>query len=279
MTLRSNVAALTMALCSICSTSSPAPGPGSAASRVSEWGDTLALDKAVVEQIEKYSTEDDDLGGTYPAQLAANVRRRLFADAAVALSRLPKSPAEPVVTVDFLEEGFADRDGTEPPDDPQRDFERGFIRTESLAFIEAGGVSPEEALELFSSATFRMDVSSRIERIWSQNGLSCVEVAGVTAIVKPTLSCNRVDELIEPGLASQHSQVVANPGGDRYQTVYFKESLKTFVAMEGGLAYHYINYTRAVKLGRLKRAFGRGKIEDSEKEKIEELQRRIADGN
>jgi hypothetical protein len=43
--------------------------------------------------------------------------------------------------------------------------------------------------------------------------------------------------------------------------------------------YHYIHYTRSVKLGAIKRTFGRGKIEDSEMSKILELQRRLSDGD
>jgi hypothetical protein len=248
------------------------------AAALAGWGDSLELYDGVVEQIERYSAENHDLGRAYAEALAADVRRLVFGDAALAMKGLPTVPGEPVVEVEYLEPGFAVADGNEPDAKHQREFEEGFIRIESLAFIEAEGVTPAQALALFTSPRFRMDVSHRIERIWEEGGLSCIEVGGVTAIMAPTQACNRTEELVEAGLAAQHSQVVANPGGDDFQTVYFKESLKSFVAVEGGLAYHYINYTRTVKLGALKRTFGRGRIEASEKDKIRELQRRLLDG-
>jgi hypothetical protein len=246
---------------------------------VSDWARTLAVEEAAVEQIARYSREEDELGDAYPADVAAKVRSLLIGDAARALATLPSFRGEPVVEAEFLESGFADPSGEAPGEKHQREFEDGFIRIESRAFIAADGVTPQQALELFSSPRFRMDVSSRIERIWPADGLSCVEVGGVTAIMSPTMACSRVDDMIELDVASQHSQAVSNPGGDDYQTVYFKESLKTFVAADGGVVYHYIHYTRSVKLGSIKRAFGRGKIEDSEMSKILELQRRLSDGD
>jgi len=243
------------------------------------WGDGLELDERIAEQIAIYSGEEDDLGPAYPESMASTMRRLVFEDATRALADLRATPGEPVVEVSFLESGFASPDGKERDDKHQRQFEEGFIRTEATAFFAVDGMTAEEAMREYTSADLRMSVSSRIKRIWKDDDLSCVEVKGVRAIMSPTLACNRVDELIEPGLASQHSQVVANPGDDDFQTVYFKESLKTFVAVEGGIAYHYINYTRAVKLGSIKRSFGRGKIEESEAKKIRELQSRLSDGS
>jgi hypothetical protein len=273
-------AAITVAAPFVFGASAPVSGAAApdVAALFTAWGDSLPLDEAIAGQIARYSREEDDLGDAYPASLAAAVRRLLLGDAKRALAKLPREPSEPVVEVEYLDAGFAN-DGLEPDNDHQRDFEKGFIRVESFAFIPAKEVDPERALELYTSPQFRMDVSSRIERIWQEDGLSCIEVGGVTAILSPTQYCNRVDALIQPGLACEHSQTVANPGGDDYQTVYFKESLKTFVAMEGGLAYHYINYTRTVKLGRIKRTFGRGQIEGSEMDKIRELERRLSDGD
>jgi hypothetical protein len=245
--------------------------------RLIEWGGGLELDPRVLEQIEMYSQEEDDLGDSYASALASEVRRLVFADAVKALGNLPSAPGDPVIAVSFLEAGFAARDGEPPEDEHQREFEEGFIRTEALAYIEAKDVTPEAALRLYTNAEFRMDVSSRIKRIWDDGELSCYEVKGVRALLSPTMACNRIDEFVSSEVASEHSQVVANPGGEDYQTVYFKESLKTFVAVPGGLALHYINYTRAVKLGSIKRTFGRGKIAGSEEDKIRELERRLSD--
>jgi hypothetical protein len=248
-------------------------------SLMSEWGTQLELDPRVVEQIEIYSQDKDDLGEAYASLLAPGVRRLVFAAAVGALDNLPSGPGEPHVDVSFLEAGFAAEDGKPPLDEHQREFEEGFIRTEVLAFIEANEVTPETALRMYTSPEFRMDVSSRIKRIWEEGELSCYEVKGVAALLSPTMACNRIDEFVCSDIASEHSQVVANPGGEDYQTVYFKESLKTFIVVPGGLALHYINYTRAVKLGSIKRKFGRGKIAESEVEKIRELESRFVDEN
>jgi hypothetical protein len=117
-----------------------------------------------------------------------------------------------------------------------------------------------------------MEVSSRIKRIWMEGEESCIETKGLRPFLSSTLACNRIDELISPGLASQHSQVVSNPGGDDYQDVYFKESLKTFVNVPGGVVFYYINYTRAVKLGGLRKRIGRGKVKGSQEKAVRELQ-------
>ena len=60
---------------------------------------------------------------------------------------------------------------------------------------------------------------------------------------------------VENGVTAEHSQVVSNPGGEDFQTVYFKESLKVFISVPDGLALYYINYTRSAKLGSLKKKF------------------------
>jgi hypothetical protein len=72
--------------------------------------------------------------------------------------------------------------------------------------------------------------------------------------------------------------VVFNEGRSPYQEVYFKESLKTFVKVPGGLALHYINFTRAQSLGRIERWVGTGQIEDSQKENVKELLRVLSGG-
>ena len=74
---------------------------------------------------------------------------------------------------------------------------------------------------------------------------------------------------------AQHSQVVSNGGDEDYQRVYFKESLKSFVAVSGGLALYYINYTRSTDIGRFGKYIARGKIEGAQEDAIEELMRRL----
>jgi hypothetical protein len=278
MTIRSMATiACSVALLAL-ATGDDAPAGEDFASIVEAWGESLELDARVVGQVELYSQEEDDLGQSYPAGIAADVRRLIFEDAVRGLSKEPPANGEPAIDVDFLDAGFVEESGKEPDSKHQRKFEEGFIRIEVVAFFEIEGVTPEEALKEYTSKDLRMKVSSRIARIWTEDDLSCVEVKGVKALLSPTLACNLIDELVRSELASQHSQVVSNPGGKDYQTVYFKESIKTFVAAPGGLVLHYINYTRAVKLGSIKRALGRGKIEESEEKKIRELQNRLSDG-
>jgi hypothetical protein len=250
----------------------------SPAASVSTWGEGLEMDHRVAEGISRYSKEKDDLGAAYPEAIAAAVRRVLFRDAASALAKLPAVGSETSIEVTFPDPGFAAADGRETDDEHQRKFEEGFVRIEVLATFAVEGVTPEEALRMYTGEEFRMETSSRIKRIWTENDLSCVEVRGVKALLSPTLACNRIDELLLPRLAAQHSQVVSNPGGDDYQTVYFKESLKTFVEVPGGLVLHYVNYARAVKLGSIKRSFGRGRIAASEEEKIEALRNHLSNG-
>jgi hypothetical protein len=91
--------------------------------------------------------------------------------------------------------------------------------------------------------------------------------------VEPTRVCNRIQDFREDGVAAQHSQVVFNQGVKPYEDVYFKESLKTFVRIPGGMALHYINFARAGNLGRVERWVGPGQIEGSQKGNAEELQR------
>jgi hypothetical protein len=280
MSLRSALsAAVSIALIALTAqtgVSSESPAVGDFVKLISDWGGELELDERVIGQIDRYSREEDDLGDTYPKALAAALRRLVLRDAAQALKKVPFVGGDPSVEVTFLESGFAGDNGETPNEKHRREFEEGFVRIDVLATFAVEGVTPEEALRAYTGKEFRMKTSSRIKRIWSDDDLSCVEVKGVKGLLSPTLACNRIDELIRPELATQHSQAVSNPGDDDYHTVYFKESLKTFVEVPGGLALHYINYTRAVKLGSVRRTFGGGIIEDSEEAKIRELQRRLS---
>ena len=95
------------------------------------------------------------------------------------------------------------------------------------------------------------------------------------ALLDPTMACNRIDRFFQGTVAAEHSQVVRNRGDNSYQDVFFKESLKTFVVTPGGVALHYINYSRSVRLGRLQRAIGGGRIEGSQENNARVLAERI----
>jgi hypothetical protein len=259
--------------------SAAAPGEQTPPSVLAGWLDRFPPDADVIAQIERYSREEDDLGPGYAVAMAASLRALILDAAARGLADPAAAPDEPAIDVSFLDPGFADPDGREPDLKARRKFEEGFIRTEALVFLKTGDATPGQALRAYTDPAFRMEMSSRIKRIWDEDSLSCVEVKGITGLLSPTLGCNRVRELILPDLAAQHSQVVSNPGGDDYQTIYYKESLKTFVSVPGGLVLHYINYTRAVKLGSIKRKIGGGKIADKEEKKIRELPGRLSNGN
>ena len=146
------------------------------------------------------------------------------------------------------------------------------MRIEMVACLNGDDIDAEWALRAYTEPDFRMRVSSQIARIWPEDGNSCVETKGVTALLSPTIACNHITEFLTSDVASQHSQVVSKPIDDDYQTVYFKESVKTFVVMDGVLALHYVNFTRSVKLGRVKRWAGTGKIKESEQRAAAELQ-------
>jgi hypothetical protein len=241
---------------------------------VAGWGDTLEIDERILTEIQRF--EEGNLDDAYAMNLAMDVRRLVFASASARLEALANGPCAPFVEVTFEEAGFTSSDG-EPTRELEREFEEAFIRTELPACLKTDGVTPEDALRKYIDPEFRKRVSSRIERLWSEGGDSCIETKGFRPFLESTLVCNRIDERHTEDLAAQHSQVVSNPGGDDHQAVYFKESLKTFVKMPGGIALHYINYTRAAKLGGLRKRIGGKKIADFQRDAVDEL-RKILEG-
>ncbi len=251
-----------------------APARENAASTVARWGDTLALDDRAPGEIERFAEESNSFSDGYAMRLATGIRRLVFASPKTRIDELLRGERTPFITVVYPEPGFAAGDGKPPGRESEREFEEGFVVVEVLAFFESD-MTPEAALRIYTSTEFQMKASPRIKRIWSENGGSCIEVKGVKLLLSPTLSCNRVDELHGPGVAMQHSQVVSNGGDKDYQDVYFKESLKTFVAIPAGLALHYINYSRTVKMGRVKSSLGRGKIVGSREKIVHELRERL----
>lgn len=243
---------------------------------VASWIDSMPFDGRAADGVATFARES---GGAfsedYPRKLATGVRRLMSADVARRLAGLSQGNREPFIAVTIMEPGFAAPNGEEPDDKTAREFEKSFIRTEVLAFYPGVDASPESALAIFASPEFRKHASHRIERIWVEEGASCVEVGGVALLLDPLMYCDLVSELHSDGLAVQHTQAVGNPGGEDYQTVYFKESLKTFVRLPDGLAFHYINYSRTIGMGALKRKIARDRIADSEKMAVDALFERL----
>ena len=247
-------------------TSLPPPSPVT----IPEWGERLDLDPGIVAEIREF--QPDQFTDEYAEDLARGVRRLIFECAAERLASLDAaSLEEPDIRVSYAKPGFTRPDEPEPEQKRIRKFEESFVRTEAVAFFPTD-LAPAEALTLYTAPEFRKRSSSRIESITEEDGLSCVETRGVGPVLDPTLSCNRIDELHREELSSQHSQVVANPGGDDdFQRVFFKASLKTFVAVEGGLVLHYVNYARTQNLSGLSKKIGKGKIKGAQERMIEEL--------
>ena len=248
-----------------------------AVSRLAAWADTLPVDPRVIVEIDRYEKDEDSpFGGAYAVSLAAGVRRLAFESVRKALERPVERGGEPLVEVAFMEPGFAGRPAGETASGPEAEFEKSVVRTECIAFLESRDITPAEALRIYAEPGFRMSTRSKIKRIWMEDGLDCVETEGVRIVMSPTLYCSRVDELHDSTMASQHSQAVSSKGGDGYQAVYFKESLKTFVKVPGGIVFHYINFYRASGLGGVQKRVGKGKIVESEKRAVEELGRRLS---
>jgi hypothetical protein len=241
-----------------------------------EWADTLAVDSRVVEEINRYAADQNHpFEHGYPAAFAAGVRRLVFTGLFQALGGARDEFIEPTVTVTYMEPGFARETGESVATDLEKGFEGSFIRTECHAFFECEGVSPAEALRTYTAPEFRKGVTSRIKRISFEDGEDCVETDGVKFLLAPTHYCSRIDELHDSSAAVQHSQVVSNRGENGYQSVYFKESLKTFVAARGGLLFHYVSYIRGGDLGGIQKKLAKGKIADSERRAVEEFKRLI----
>ena len=244
---------------------------GEQSTRVHAWIDSLEIDPRILQELERFSAEEGDWPADSAKRLAHAFRDRVREDAERALALVENGGLEPYVKVDCLSpEDFA-RGREETRDKRGKKFEEGVIRTEQLAFFPGETTTPATALGLFVEPGFRMQTSSRIETIYDEDDLSCIKVKGVWGLMDPTWTCNQIHILTQPGVAAEHSQVVANQGDKDYQTVYFKESLKVFVSMPDGLALYYINYTRSAKLGSFKKKLGRGKVEDSQVERAAAL--------
>ena len=239
--------------------------------QVYAWGLNLPSFPSVPREIAAFPGGDESLTVDGAREYARRIRLALFEAARDAVAEIGRRECRPFVRVSFPdpeEWGISDLGSTDG------EFLQSLVRTEAVACYSFPA-QPGPALDLYTSADFRMEAESRIERMWPENGLSCVATKGVRFLLSPTEVCNRVDRLVEVGLASEHSQVTRNGSGDGLQKVFFKESLKTFVSTPGGLAFHYINYTRSVNLGRASRWVAPGKIQESQEAQMEELRERL----
>ena len=246
-------------------------------STVSAWVDSLPFDNRAIDGIELYADEKrSEFDEGYAPRLAAGIRRLIASDAGRQLTLLSEGIRHPFIEVSILDPGFASV-GEKPPDNKtERDFEKSFIRTEVLAFFKHETMSPDTALRMYTDKEFRKAVSARVERIWNEGEEACFEVGGVKLLLDPLKYCDRIEELHQEDLSIQHAQTVRNAGDGGHQTVFFKESLKTFVRLPDGLALHYIGYSRTVNMGVIQKKFAPGMIEGSERKAVEELVRRFA---
>ena len=239
--------------------------------RLYGWLDSLAIDPGTIAELQRFSADEGDWPEGSEERLAAMFRARVLADVARAARSIADGKHEPYVRVSYLEPGDFARGGQETQDKRGRKFEEGVIRTEQVGFLAGEETTPLQALSTFVDPGFRKQTSSRIEEINEEDGLSCIRTKGMWGLLDPTSTCNQIHILDGPDVAAEHSQVVDNPDGEDFQSIYFKESVKIFFATPSGLAFYYINYTRSSKLGSLKKKFGRGKIEDSQRERVAAL--------
>lgn len=247
-----------------------APTTPPPAARLSAWGEVLPMDPGVSREMTRF--RDGSLGAPFARTQAGRLRRSLLEAAEASVERWEREGCRPRVEVSFPE---PEAWGISELGPAERGFLAGLVRTEAVACFLRTGLAPREALDLYTNPAFRMEVESRIERIWEEGDAFCLATNGVPVLLSPTAVCNRVSRLADTDLAAEHSQVIRNGGDDRLQPVYFKESLKTFVATNDGLGLHYINYSRSADLGNASRWIAGGEVRKSQERQIEALRKRI----
>lgn len=244
-----------------------------------DWGGGLELDSRVLDELGRFDHDGASLSEPYRRQLAGRIRAEVFHRVDRAVDRIRTDGCEPYLSVSFDEPPL----GEEPKNQRTRSeveeaFEESLLRIEMVACLERGTEDPESVLSLYTDPDFRRSAEGRIERIWNRAGLTCVATEGVTGLLDPSRACNRIDRFTNASLAAEHSQVVSNLPREEgpHQTVYFKESVKTFVRVPGGLALHYIHYSRTPDLGRISRWIGEGKVREAEERKVAALREALA---
>ena len=253
----------------------PATGQAPASSELAAWGSALDLDPRIPREIMRF--EDEGPLGPIPAEAFARAAHAAVISAAAdGVGVLLAGTCEPSVQVSIGESDSLIPEGVPAESEKAWDrFAGSLIRTEMVACLTTDMTDPEAVLGMYVSPEFRMVAESRIVDMWDDAEGACLETKGVMRLVAPTRICNRIQDFRAEGVAAQHSQVVFNQGEKPFEDVYFKESLKTFVRIPGGMALHYINYTRAGNLNRLARMVGPGQIRGSQEGNVKELQRRL----
>jgi hypothetical protein len=241
---------------------------------VGRWLVTLPLSSEIADEMGRYTHDEIPLSEGYRSAMAASMRELIMREADQAVATLLLGPCEESVEVTYPR-----RDDNDQDVKAEKEFSKSFIRTEMFACFETTLDDPTAALETYTAGEFRKEASSRVKEVWAQGELSCVETDGIRALLSPTKSCNSTKRFSEGRIAAEHSQVVWNEGQDPYQDVFYKESVKTFVRVPGGLALHYLNYSRTTNMGRAQRWFGTGSIEDSQRDSAELMAERLAGEN
>lgn len=255
----------------------PAVGQEAQPGNLAAWGTSLPLDQRIGRELQRFGGSEP-LDREYIQDLPREIRSRVFGSADTWVAELLTGRCNPFLTVSIGEtqfEGLLNPSVAGDLVERSQDFEGSLVRTEMVACLETGLASPDEALEIYVSPEFRMAAESRIESMWESPEGSCFETKGMYGLVDPTRVCNRIEEYRAAGVAAQHSQVVFNEGLDPYQPVFFKESLKAFVKIPGGLALYYINFTRTRNLGRLQRWVASGQIRGAQEKNLRALKRRV----
>ena len=249
-----------------------------------EWANTfrrqaehLEIEAGVLAEILRFDEEGHSLLDKYASALAQRLREISFSESASQLETFQEGVCEEAVEVDFLKDGLKLADFPIPLGVAEEEFEKGFMRVEVVFCFPDIERSAKDALMLYTSPEFRLSSSSTLKRINEEQGVSCVETRGIPAILKATLYCNSVHNFFAEGMAVQHSQVIDNPKPEKYQNIYFKESLKSFVELPGGgLGFHYINYSRSDRVRGLKRSLGKNSVIGSQKKALEKLRQRLS---
>ncbi len=238
------------------------------------WLASLPLDARIADEMGRFTHDDLELSEPFRSARVASMRELVTMEVDQAVAALLLGPCEASVEVTYPWQNDNDQEV-----EAEKEFSKSFIRTEMFACFETSLEDPTAALEIYTDGEFRKEASSRIEEVWAEGDLSCVETDGIAALLSPTKSCNSIRRFSASRMAAEHSQVVWNEGQDPYQDIYYKESVKTFLRIPGGLALHYLNYSRTTNMGRMQRWLGTGSIEDSQKDSAELMEERLADEN
>jgi hypothetical protein len=242
-----------------------------------EWARGLEPDGRSVQEVLRFGEATGAaLDQDYAPVVVRQIHEELLRGAEERVAQLLQAGCEPFTQVTFGSAGHRPSDGT-PVEAPRTDrFEKGLVRVESVTCVDAPGVGAAHAMAVYTDSAFRMSVEGRIRAVREAGDESCVETAGVMGLLLPSEACNRIRRFLRGPLASEHSQVVSNPGSGSHQIVYLKESLKTFVETPSGIAIHYLNYSRTAEVGRVGRWAAERSIRDAEKRRADGLQRRLA---